>query len=168
MELVGGSCHSALPSKATHVGHTWQRQHVANDGKLPKEVEDDWEEISVERPRRGREGKAAWSVSSFRVVATSMLLVHVPEQIEEAETFHQHSNHGPLAEYEDHSGEEADRASDLLFPREEVECLLWADQQCDTGGEEDVAERKQRSVEKEEDASKDEEGAEGHQSSADL
>lgn len=91
-----------------------------------------------------------------------------PEQVEEAECFYRHSNHGPLAKDEEHAGKEADGASNLLLPREKVECLLRSDEKCNASREEHIAERKEGSVKEEQDAHKDEEGSKRHEARADF
>lgn len=109
---------------------------------MPKEVENDREEVSVPDHDADETAKYPGQQALFGSTDASALLVSLPKEIEESETFDEHADDRPLAEDEDHAREEADGAADLLFPREEVEGLLGPDEQCDTGGEENIPKRK--------------------------
>ena len=63
---------------------------------------------------------------------------HAPEEIEESERLDNHAHERPLEEDEEDAADEADGAAELLFPREEVEGLLRADDEGYAGEKEEL------------------------------
>jgi len=88
-------------------------------------------------------------VVSLLPIKVIFLNSYSPEQIEKAKCFYEHTDDGPLAKDEEHAGKEADGSSNLLFPREKIESLLWSDEKRNTGGEEHIPKRQKRSIEEE-------------------
>ena len=62
----------------------------------------------------------------------------VPEEIEETKCLDYNTHERPLEEHEQDATNEAHSPAELLFPREEVEGLLWSDDECDSGEEEQL------------------------------
>lgn len=52
---------------------------------------------------------------------------NAPEQIEEPKQFQHKSEEWPFDEYEEDTAEETEGPPYLLFPCEEIKCLLWPD-----------------------------------------
>ena len=134
--------HLLSPRRSETYGcNTRKRKHVANHRKLPEEVEDDWEEVSVYTSKHKTINTAPRSatITTSSSIPSSVVACYSPKEIEESKSFYSHSDHRPLAENEEHAGKEADGAPDLLFPCEKVECLLRSDEKSDTGSEEYIA-----------------------------
>lgn len=118
---------------------------------------------------------------------------NAPEEVEEPERLDDHARERPLDEDEHDAAEEADRAAQLLPPREEVERLVGPDDERQPRDEQDlrsevwvlvvcggggggsewgkgthVAEREERAIEEEHDAEEHEERAERRQRDADF
>jgi hypothetical protein len=53
--------------------------------------------------------------------------MHAPKEVQEAKGLHDHADKWPLDEDEHDATQKAYRTAELLFAREEVECLLGAD-----------------------------------------
>ena len=69
------------------------------------------------------------------------MTAYAPEEIEEAKCLDYDTHERPLEEHEQDATNETHGAAELLFPREEVECLLWPDDECHAGQEEQLQAR---------------------------
>ena len=113
---------------------------------------------------------------------------HAPKQIEESKGLDAHANEGPLAEDENNSAKETDGPAEFLFSREEIECLLWANDERQARDEKNlrarqgrvrgtcayssrgthVSEREKRPIEEEHDTEEHEQHTERGQRNADF
>ena len=62
----------------------------------------------------------------------------VPEEVQKPECLYYNSDERPLEEHKQDAADEAHGAAQLLLAGEEVEGLLRADDECQTGEEEDL------------------------------
>ena len=91
-----------------------------------------------------------------------------PKQHKYPKQFHPKPNQRPPHENQQHARPESQRALPLVFPREEDERPLWAEEQRDADEEEDVAHGQQGAVEEEDQAEDEEEAAAAAEGDADL
>lgn len=88
------------------------------------------QQMGVAVGRSESPGRSRYTENQKRAHGVDHHVQDVPKQVQEPEYLHQEPNERPFEEYKQNPPQEAQSSSNLLFPREEVESLLPADDEC--------------------------------------